>query len=104
MTAALLDAASVCLCPHGGRILLTAVPRVMIGGVPSAAFAASLPVSGCPATDPCVIAVWPDGTRRATASCRSLLAAGSAAACTTASGVASGPVIVGPAQTRVSAD
>jgi hypothetical protein len=104
MTAALLDAASVCLCPHGGRIMLAAVPHVTLGGLPAAAFAASLPIAGCPAADPCVLAAWQGGTQRTTASGQSLLAAGSTATCTTASGLASGPAIVGPAQTRISAE
>jgi hypothetical protein len=105
MTAALLDAASVCLCPHGGRIMLAAAPRITLAGLPAAVFHhGSLPIAGCPAADPCVIAAWLGGTRRVTASGQSLLAAGSAATCTTASGLASGPAIVGPAQGRVSAD
>jgi hypothetical protein len=65
MAGGLLHPGAVVLCAHGAPASpATTNPRVLVNGLPTALLLIPWPITGCPATLPCVLGVWSAGTTR----------------------------------------
>src|ERR1700674_2004158 len=102
----LVHVGATVLCSHGGQAQATVPnPRVTVSGEPTVAIAAPYVVAGCAlppppaANGPCVTAQWLVGSTRVFAEGVPLLLLDSQALCTPTGT----PLIVGAAQTRVTA-
>ena len=99
----LLTSGSMLRCPHGGIVTIVAPNgRVTLAGSPIATITSSAVVSACPnAPDPCMILVWPQGSRRVLASGVPVATQYNGALALTANRTAAGPTIVAATQQRV---
>ena len=100
--------ASSLMCPHGGQVtIVPASGRARAGGASIATTADAFLVAGCPfvlpgpVPSPCLQVQWITPALRVKAGGAPAIDAASVGLCIGATGAPQGPVIIQPAQTRV---
>jgi len=105
---ALLNTASVLMCPHGGMVqIISSNTRTQVGGAFAALASDTFVIAGCPfvigvVPSPCVTVNWVQPAARSTVGGSPTLTEASVGLCAAATQAVQGPVTIVAAQPRVS--